>query len=78
MSKVIGDLDICSFILKHQNSFDPDQTQSFFGPDLGVSGVTLKCVKDSFSRKGVLFAKRTFIFAKRTFIMPKTNFWDYV
>ena len=39
----------------------------------GPSGtVTLKCVKDSFSRKGLLFAKRTFIFAKRTFIMAKT------
>ena len=35
-------------------------------------GVTLKCVKDSFSRKGLLFAKRTFNFAKRTFIMTKT------
>ena len=35
-------------------------------------GVTLKCVKDSFSHKGLLFAKRTFIFAKRTSIMSKT------
>ena len=34
--------------------------------------VTLKCVKDSFLRKGLLFAKRTFIFAKRTFIKAKT------
>ena len=33
--------------------------------------MTLKCVKDSFSRKGLLFAKRTFIFAKRTFFMAK-------
>ena len=41
------------------------------------SGVTLKCVKDSFSRKGLLFAKRTFIFAKRTFIMAKTIYKDY-
>ena len=41
----------------------------------GVStdrAVTLKCVKDSFSRKGLLFAKRSFIFAKRTLIMAKT------
>ena len=38
----------------------------------GEYRVTLKCVKDSFSRKGLLFAKRTFIFAKRTFIMAKT------
>ena len=34
--------------------------------------VTLKCVKDSFSHKGLLFAKRTFIIAKRTFILAKT------
>ena len=40
--------------------------------------VTLKCVKDSFSRKGLLFAKRSFIFAKRTFIMAKTIYMDYV
>ena len=40
--------------------------------------VTLKCVKDSFSRKGLLFAKRSFIFAKRTFIMAKTINKDYV
>ena len=33
--------------------------------------VTLKCVKDSFSRKGLLFAKRTFIFTKRTFLWLK-------
>ena len=33
--------------------------------------VTLKCVKDSFSRKGLLFAKRSFIFAKRTFLWLK-------
>ena len=38
----------------------------------GCFAVTLKCVKDSFSRKGLLFAKRTFIFAKRTFFMAKT------
>ena len=29
--------------------------------------VTLKCVKDSFSRKGLLFAKRTFIFCVKDF-----------
>ena len=40
--------------------------------------VTLKCVKDSFSRKGLLFAKRSFIFAKRTFSMAKTIHKDYV
>ena len=34
--------------------------------------VTLKCVKDSFSRIGLLFAERSFIFAKMTFIMAKT------
>ena len=39
--------------------------------------VTLKCGKDSFSRKGLLFAKRTFIFAKRTFIMAKSIYYDY-
>ena len=39
---------------------------------LSSNGVTLKCVKDSFSRKGLLFAKRSFIFAKRTFIIAKT------
>ena len=42
------------------------------------SPVTLKCVNDSFSRKGLLFAKRSFIFAKRTFIMAKTIYKDYV
>ena len=42
-----------------------------------ISSVTLKCVKDSFSRKGLLFAKRTFIFAKRTFIVTKTIYLDY-
>ena len=37
-----------------------------FGKNKGCFGfgtflpVTLKCVKDSFSRKGLLFAKRTF------------------
>ena len=40
--------------------------------------VTLKCVKDSFSRKGLLFAKRSFIFAKRTFIMAKTTYNNYL
>ena len=40
--------------------------------ELFTGPVTLKCVKDSFSRKGLLFAKRTFIFAKRTFFMAKT------
>ena len=43
-----------------------------------IEPVTLKCVKDSFSRKGLLFAKRTFIFAKRTFVMGKTFYYDYV
>ena len=37
----------------------------------GTISVTLKCVKDSFSRKGLIFAKRTFIFAKRTFLWLK-------
>ena len=41
-------------------------------PVILVTSVTLKCVKDSFSRKGLLFAKRTFILAKRTFILAKT------
>ena len=43
-----------------------------FSGHSGFFPVTLKCVKESFSRKGLLFAKRTFIFAKRTFIMAKT------
>ena len=31
--------------------------------------MTLKHVKDPFSRKGLLFAKMSYIFAKRTFMM---------
>ena len=40
--------------------------------------MALKCVKDSFSRKGLLFAKMSFIFAKRTLSMAKTIYKDYV
>ena len=35
--------------------------------------VTLKCAKDSFSYKGLIFAKRSFIFAKKTFIFSEKD-----
>ena len=36
-----------------------------------AEGVTLKCVKDSFSGKGLLFPKRTY-FCEKDFFMAKT------
>ena len=69
-----------SYFLKISTEDDIEKI-NYAGRQLGSAGafrpVTLKCVKDSFSRKGLLFAKRSFIFAKRTFIMAKTIYKDY-
>ena len=43
-----------------------NKISKFALPGVANQSVTLKCVKDSFSRK------RTFIFAKRTFFLAKT------
>ena len=45
-----------------------------FQNECDFNAVTLKCAKDSFSRKGVLFAKRTTLKCAKDFFATKRSF----